>query len=182
VTQSAPPLDDHCLVARAGEHGRGFSVVATEVRRLSTATDEALSAIRALAEEIEDASRDTARRVHAIDRSLGEGAGADSHTSAALDRIVTSVGSTRQSIAAILEQAATQEANATRVADHMRDIAGAARDMAGAARDTAASAAEASTLAIGQTNVAMTVHESTLRLGSVYEQLESALAGFRVGS
>ena len=160
--------------ARAGEHGRGFAVVASEVRRLSTATDEALESIRKLSEEIERVSRDTIGRIRAVEESVEDGKAAVGGTTTALDRIVSSIEGTRSAIVTIAEHASTQEERATAVASHVLDIAS-------AARANASSANEVSALARAQTGVATTVHESTLRLGSVHEQLEQlegSLEGF----
>ena len=45
--------------AGAGEHGKRFSVVAAEIRRLAERTVEATTQIKALIEEIQDSTNDT---------------------------------------------------------------------------------------------------------------------------
>jgi methyl-accepting chemotaxis protein len=45
--------------AGAGEHGKRFSVVATEIRRLSERTVEATTQIKGLIEEIQDSTNET---------------------------------------------------------------------------------------------------------------------------
>ncbi|HEY9227673.1 MAG TPA: methyl-accepting chemotaxis protein, partial [Gemmatimonadaceae bacterium] len=157
--------------ARAGEHGRGFAVVANEVRRLSVATDAALDSIRRLSAEIEAVSRRTAESMRDVDVRVSAGIRVVEVASQSLELIVASIDATRDATHTIAEHAERQEERASIVAAHVASIAAAATDNAG-------SAEQVSTLAQSQRVVASTLHESTLRLASVANQLGSSLDGF----
>lgn len=156
---------------RAGEHGRGFAVVAEEVRRFSNATDAALERIRKLSAEIEAVSRRTADGMRDVDARVATGIGVVEGASHALERIVASIDSTRDATHTFADHALRQEEHASIVATHVASIAAAASDNAG-------SAEQVSALAASQRIVASTLHESTLRLASVANQLGSSLDGF----
>jgi methyl-accepting chemotaxis protein len=53
--------------ARAGEHGRGFAVVATEVKRLAQSTQELLTSIAVLTEEIRIGVQRMSKSVETMD-------------------------------------------------------------------------------------------------------------------
>jgi methyl-accepting chemotaxis protein len=59
--------------ARAGEAGRGFAVVADEVRKLSQRSAESLQRIEDLLHEIALRSDEAAERLQQMERSVGEG-------------------------------------------------------------------------------------------------------------
>lgn len=92
-------------------------------------------------------------------------------TDAALERIVASIDATRDATHTFADHALRQEEHASIVATHVASIAAAASDNAG-------SAEQVSALAASQRVVASTLHESTLRLASVANQLGSSLDGF----
>lgn len=56
--------------ARAGEHGRGFAVVADEVRKLAAQTKEAVRTVQGLANEIGSLAGDLRAGAEAVGRSL----------------------------------------------------------------------------------------------------------------
>ncbi|MDX9911193.1 MAG: methyl-accepting chemotaxis protein [Phycisphaerales bacterium] len=100
--------------ARAGEHGRGFAVVADEVRKLAertqTATEEVATSIR----EIQDETSKAVKRIEAGSERVKKGVDLASSAGDALGRIVGSSGNVFgmvQSIAAAAEQqsAASEE-------------------------------------------------------------------------
>lgn len=90
--------------ARAGEHGRGFAVVADEVRNLSKSSGETAQKIRATVEEVANAMRRA--------ESIAEGASeresraedeSRNHITSVLDDFEQSAESLRQSSAALQE-------------------------------------------------------------------------------
>lgn len=87
--------------ARAGEHGLGFSVVADEVRKL--------------AEKSALAAREIAKLIHETVLRVDEGGQISSQVETAFGKIVSSVGSTTESIGEI-NGATAEQASATRSA------------------------------------------------------------------
>jgi len=134
--------------ARAGEQGRGFAVVADEVRNLAVRTARATSEIGAMIAAIQEETR-------AAIGSIGRGAdqahaGAELARQAAesLDRINQGAQQTMERIDEIASAIADQSREADRVVDHVRDIMSMVdRNTAGAAQ-TLQEAQELESLAV----------------------------------
>ena len=133
--------------ARAGEHGRGFAVVADEVRALSNRSREAASEIQTRIASLQGRASAAAERM-SEQVELGARTAEQSKTAGAslvkmveqLDR----VNDMSQSIATASEE---QSAVAREVAQSMTQIADMAEDVAGKARDAAKNGGELNRLA-----------------------------------
>jgi methyl-accepting chemotaxis protein len=130
--------------ARAGEHGRGFAVVADEVRKLAERTTVAT---REVADSIKQIQTETASAV----QQMGEGStqvkeGVESAASAGegLRRIVTAVRETSGAIAAIEQAAKRQAALGEQIRERVDSINAAAREVAQANSGTSEAAAQLS--------------------------------------
>ena len=159
--------------ARAGDHGRGFGVVAVEMKKLADATASALGSIDTLAGEIEQVSRRTGVHMSDVQSSVREGEIVMHSSARSLHDILRIVEAGRVATSAIAEHAAAQHSRAERVSAHAVAIADAAADNAGMAQQVTA-AVEA------QGAVVSSVAESTARLGRVASQLREALVGFEI--
>ena len=122
--------------ARAGEQGRGFAVVADEVRTLAQRTQQSTEEIRSIIERLQGQAREA---VEVIDESQKQTAESVSHASeagAALDKIVSSV----LTISDMSTQIATAAEEQSHVADEI-DVN--VTNIASVAESTSHSAAEA---------------------------------------
>ena len=121
--------------ARAGEQGRGFAVVADEVRTLAQRTQKSTEEIRAIIERLQSQSRKAAQM---MELSRTQAQSSVEHTGSAgsaLDRIVRSVGE----ITDMSNQIATAAEEQSHVAEEMdRSIT----SIAGVAEETTRSAGE----------------------------------------
>ena len=116
--------------ARAGEHGRGFAVVADEVRKLAERSSEAAKQINTLIKE-------STQRVK-------EGAELSEQTGAALQKIIEGVEETAKGIASIAEATTEQAQTATEVANGIQNVASVTENNASASEEMSGSAEELS--------------------------------------
>ncbi len=117
--------------ARAGEHGRGFAVVADEIRKLAERTGESAKEIAALIEE-------------SVER-VDEGLQATRESAAALEKIVESVESSAQVIIH-MSKASSEQADSTKTllgeTDELKNLAGSIVEMTEKQAERRAKAAE----------------------------------------
>ena len=110
--------------ARAGEQGRGFAVVADEVRKLAEKTGEATNQIGQVIETIQV---ETQQAIDAIGQSMTEaeqGVGHARRAGEALTRIIQVVGLVDDLVKQIAEATASQAAVARNVRDNVQAIDG----------------------------------------------------------
>ncbi len=99
--------------ARAGEQGRGFAVVADEVRRLAERTSQATEEVASSIREIQMDTRSAIERIEAGAKRVSQGVDLAHSAGSALTNIVTasqSVASMVQSISAAAEQQSSASA------------------------------------------------------------------------
>jgi methyl-accepting chemotaxis protein len=126
--------------ARAGEHGRGFAVVADEVRKLAErttmATDEIARSIKAIRGEIE---RAVSQMREGSDR-VGQGVEAVSDADSYLERILESAEEVTHMISEVNFATDAQTASATQVSTAVERVSTLGRESATRTRSTAQAA------------------------------------------
>jgi len=133
--------------ARAGEHGRGFAVVADEVRKLADRTTKATEEIASSIQEIQKETGEAVSRMEAGTKQVETGVEKARSAGSSLERIVASaneVAGMIQSIAAGTEQ---QSAASAQVSRSIESISAVTRQASEGAGQAAMAAAQLSTKA-----------------------------------
>lgn len=153
--------------ARAGDHGRGFSVVADEVRLLAEASEKSAHDIQSLAEKVADGVRTVAERIRAAATTAASGAAAGSNVVRVLDAIrgdmrVLSGGGQAILIASVEVETA------------IRETQGSAQQIASAAEEQAAAAAEVQRAVQQQSEALEQSREAARTLAKIAEELQTS--------
>ena len=133
--------------ARAGEQGRGFAVVADEVRKLSERTTKATKEIAGMIKTIQ---HDTSMAMEAMEEGGGEveeGLGLVQDAEAALGVIVSRVGQVSEMVRRIAAASGEQGKASEDIAENVESIAGVTRQNGSAVHESTASAQELAKLA-----------------------------------
>jgi methyl-accepting chemotaxis protein len=188
--------------ARAGEHGKGFAVVADEVRKLAERSQKETKAIAALIREVQEG---TTKAVVSMERGaerVEAGTAQAAEAGEALDAIlrgveqtasqVTEIASAAQEMAArgrdvteaidlIAGEALGVQATASEMAGSAGGVGQAVEEIALVAGDTTAATDEVSS-ATADTSARMTeMRERAAGLAATAEQLRALVGRFRLG-
>ncbi len=128
--------------ARAGEHGRGFAVVADEVRKLADRTTKATDEIATSIEAIQRETGESVRLMQGGTAQVESGVAQATSAGASLEKIVAGASGVAQTIRAIAAASAEQSAASSEISRSVESISattGEARGGAGRAADAAAS-------------------------------------------
>ncbi|SFM28789.1 methyl-accepting chemotaxis protein [Methanolobus profundi] len=124
--------------ARAGEHGRGFAVVADEVRKLAENSGTAASQISELIAEIQEGTHAAVTSMESGTKTVTEGVDALTHTVEAVQRIVeesNKVALMAENIAAAAEE---QSASIEEVTATVDEVASISEEAAAGTQETSA--------------------------------------------
>ena len=145
--------------ARAGEHGRGFAVVADEVRNLASRTQQSTDEIREMINQLQEGTR------HAVETMQ--------RSSEQTQSMQSSVDSAREALEAIAGSVST-------ITDMTQHVATSAEEQSQASSEISASLNHLTTLA-GQVREELnSIREQSESLGSAADSIESMVRQFRV--
>jgi methyl-accepting chemotaxis protein len=159
--------------ARAGEHGKGFAVVADEVRKLAGETARALDTIRKLAGEMRTASVRTGERITQVSERVNNGAEVIRASATALTQIGREIEESRRAVAQIVEAAESQRSEAEGLAREIEAISSVAETNASTSEEVSAVVQE-------QTASMSHVTESSQHLAEIASRLKSAMSRFAI--
>ena len=149
--------------ARAGDHGRGFSIIADEVRMLAENSD-------ARASEVRDLSDDIRATVRAIAERIRESSGLATREGVAGRALMQSLAVARGDLAILTEGAQAIVQAATEAEAAAREAARGAEQIASAAEEQSAAAAEAQQAVQQQTLSLDQSHQAAEEIATVSER------------
>lgn len=161
--------------ARAGEHGRGFAVVADEVRKLA---EESRAAANQITELIKEVQQGTKKAVDSMDKgtkTVGEGAKNIGETVSSINMIVQSAGNVATMVQEIA--AAAQEQSA-----FVEEVTASIEDVSAISQESAAGTQEASAAAEEQAASMEQLVRAAQQLAQLAEELQTEVAKFNIGA
>ncbi|SFZ72187.1 methyl-accepting chemotaxis protein [Chitinimonas taiwanensis] len=126
--------------ARAGEHGRGFAVVADEVRGLAERTARSTQEITELVAKVKHSSDDVSQRMRQTVTTVQEGVASARAAGTAMEIIRSSAGDTVAVVRDITDAIHEQSTASTSISQQVERIASMAEQSTAAARDAAGEA------------------------------------------
>ncbi len=126
--------------ARAGEHGRGFAVVADEVRKLAERTQRATEEVAKSIRGIQTDTQVAIERIEAGSRRVGRGVEMASNAGQSLQRIVGASASLRQMVGGISHSVQEQSLATQQITEATSRIASVTKESSTAASQAAAAA------------------------------------------
>lgn len=147
--------------ARAGEAGKGFAVVADEVKKLSEQTKHSVSDISRIAAEIEKDTVNTVTSIHDVKERVNTGITISHNTKATFDEILTIIGQVQGQVKQITavsggihSKMEAVSAQSLQMADMSQVTAGNAVSVASASEEQLASMEEVNAAAVSLAHLA----------------------------
>ncbi|MBU5637824.1 methyl-accepting chemotaxis protein [Geomonas sp. Red69] len=128
--------------ARAGEQGRGFAVVADEVRALAERTSKATKEIGTMIKAIQGETRDAVRAMDEGVQEAEKGAASSQRSGQALEDILKCISEVSLQVSQIATAAEQQTATTTEVTSNIQQITDVVQHTARGAEETAMAAAQ----------------------------------------
>jgi len=145
--------------ARAGEHGRGFAVVADEVRQLAERTTKATEEVGKSIREIQEETQLAVKRMEQGREQVTKGVDLANQAGAALDEIVT---------------------GATKVSTEISDIAAAAEEQSATSEEISRTVEQVSTVSRQNAEGASQAASAATQLSANAEELQHLISKFKL--
>jgi methyl-accepting chemotaxis protein len=121
--------------ARAGEHGRGFAVVADEVRKLAERSSIATREISKILGDVKSETVAAAQAMRTSSQSMDAGIAVSARASRALESVAAAISTTTGVAQALAKQADEMRAASSRVAENMTSASAAVDENSAAAAE-----------------------------------------------
>jgi methyl-accepting chemotaxis protein len=165
--------------ARAGEHGRGFAVVADEVRKLAERSQRETRAIAELIAQVQQGTREAVAAMQSGSRQVESGVERADQAGAALAEILAAVESTVAQAASIAAAAQQMAAGARSMAAAVESISAVVEENSAATQQMSAQSSEVSQAIQSITAVAEENSAATEEVSASAEQLASGVQEVR---
>ena len=187
--------------ARAGEHGRGFAVVADEVRKLAERSAASTTEIQTIIDQTQQRTASVSKVIERAGEAVDEGAKLSDGAFASVSKIIESIGEIATQASAAAEASETIRTMVDATFGEIQAIAAVAEESSACSEEMAASAAEvrhiteqilrfsqqntssaseASSVTQEQTSRMTELREGAQQLDAAANELRSLLARFRV--
>lgn len=133
--------------AAAGEHGKRFAVVASEVRRLAERTRESAEEIKGIVGEIQSATNTSVLATEQGVKEVEIGVSLATRARGSLEEIIQMVDRTTQAIRQITFATQQQQSASEQIVQTMREVANVTRHVAAGMKDSAGSVGKLKLLA-----------------------------------
>jgi len=160
--------------ARAGEHGRGFAVVADEVRKLAEESRGAANQITGLIKDIQQGTKSAVTTMEQGTKTVGEGAKTIGETVTAINQIVKATADVATMVQEIAAAAEEQSASVEEVTASIEDLSAISEESAAGTEETSAAAEEQSASMDQLVNAAQA-------LAQLSNELQAEVTKFNIG-
>jgi len=161
--------------ARAGEAGRGFAVVADEVRRLAEGSAKSSEEIGSLIKQIQDDSVATAQSIEQGSKEIMEGKDVIDRALGSLREVSKKIQEVSSNVVEVSNSTHTQLAEVEKLTKAASDIAAVAEENASATEEASAAMEE-------QSSGMHEITSATQRLTEISEKLERASSSFKLNN
>lgn len=158
--------------ARAGENGKGFGIVAEEVRRLAEESNEASNEIISLINEVQGNIKNTALKVENVSENINSGVNKAAIAEKRFEKISEAINIVSEKIHDIAAAAEQQAAS-------MEQISGAMDEISGITVSTADDSYKMDTLVKGERKSMEEANAATQRVNEIINSLNLMISKFK---